>query len=121
MTSLQEKTCLECLAPLKGRADKKFCCDLCRTAHNNRLNSRRNNYMKNVNNILRRNRRILTELNAEGRKRVSIEKLKARGFNFNYYTNKSRTRAGGEYYYCYEHGYMPMEKDHCLLVVKKTS
>jgi hypothetical protein len=119
MTSLQDKTCLECLYPIKGRADKKFCSDLCRTAYNNRLNSARNNLIKNVNNILRRNRRILTELNPDGKKRVSLEKLKARGFNFDYFTSTYRTKAGVQYFYCYDQGYLPIEKDYCLLVVRK--
>jgi hypothetical protein len=120
MTSLQDKTCLECLEPLKGRADKKFCSDFCRTAYNNRRNGGGNNYMKNVNNILRRNRRILTELNPDGKKRVSIDKLKARGFDFNYFTNTYKTKEGAEYHYCYDQGYLPIEKDYCLLVVRKT-
>lgn len=54
-----EKTCLACDKPLKGRLDKKFCDDYCRNNYNNRLNSDQSNYVRNVNNILRKNRRIL--------------------------------------------------------------
>jgi hypothetical protein len=119
MTSLTDRKCLECLIPFKGRADKKFCSDVCRTAYNNRINSEGNSYMKNVNNILRRNRRILTELNPYGKRRVTLDKLKDRGFNFNYFTSTLKTKDGVQYFYCYDQGYLPLEKEHCLLVVRK--
>lgn len=119
MTSLKDRVCAECHAPFRGRADKKFCSDLCRTAFNNRLNSNQNSYIRNINNILRRNRRILTELNPRGKNRIRLEKLKSLGFNFDYYTSIYRTKDGAQYFYCYDQGYLPIEKDYCLLVVKK--
>lgn len=119
MTSLMDKKCLECLIPFKGRADKKFCSDECRTSYNNRRNCDDIAYMRHVNYILRRNRRILTELNPEGKRRVSLEKLTNRGFNFNYFTSTYRTKEGTQYYYCYDQGYLPLEKEQCLLVVRK--
>lgn len=119
MTSVEEKTCLECELPFKGRVDKKFCSDQCRIAYNNRLNSDGNNYVRNVNNILRKNRRILLDLNPDGKSRVSREKMRSKGFDFNYYTSTYTTKEGAQYFYCYEQGYLPIEKEHCLLVIKK--
>lgn len=113
------KTCLECGDPIKGRADKKFCSDQCRVAYNNRLNSDQTNYVRNVNNTLRKNRRILTELNTTGKTRVSREKLMQKGFDFGYFTNTYKTKEGAIYYYCYEQGYLPMEREYYLLVVKQ--
>lgn len=118
MTSLQDRRCPECLEQVKGRADKKFCSDGCRTAYNNRLNSDCNNFMKNINNILRRNRRILTALRADGKRRVSLENLKARGFCLDYFTSVSRTK-DGVLYYCYEQAYQLTEEQECLLILKK--
>lgn len=117
--SLEEKTCLECGAAFKGRADKRFCSDQCRTSFNNRLKSEENTYIRDVNNILRKNRRILRDLNPEGKNRVSRDKLKAKGFDFNYFTSIYTTKEGAQYFYCYEQGYLPIEKDQCLLVIKK--
>jgi predicted nucleic acid-binding Zn ribbon protein len=114
-----EKTCLECGEDFKGRADKKFCSDQCRTAYNNRLNSDTVNYVRNVNNILRKNRRILMELNPEGKNKVPLAKLKSKGFDFSYYTNIYTTKEGAQYFFCYEQGYLPIEKDYYLLVVRK--
>lgn len=119
MPSQSEKLCLECSAPFRGRIDKKFCSDVCRIAFNNRLNSDDINYVRNVNNILRKNRRILMSMNPTGKNKVSHDKLKSHGFNFNYFTSTYRTREGAQYYYCYEHGYLPIEKEWYLLVIKK--
>lgn len=119
MTSIIDKVCLECEGTFKGRIDKKFCSDQCRISYNNKLNSDVNNYVRNVNNILRKNRRILTELNPEGKSRISHDKLKARGFDFRYFTSTYTTKEGARYMYCYEQGYLPIEKDQYLLVIKK--
>ncbi len=116
----QPKLCLECGEKLKGRPDKKFCSDQCRTSYNNRLNGAGNlNYVRNVINILRRNRRILSELNPTGKTRVLREKLQAVGFNFEYFTSIYTTREGALYKFCFDQGYLEMEKGSFLLVVKK--
>lgn len=121
MPSQEVRSCLECGDPFKGRVDKKFCSDLCRVSFNNRMNSEDIRYVRNVNSILRKNRRILVGLNPTGKNRVSQEKLKARGFNFHYFTSLYKTREGAQYYYCYEQGYLPIENGHYLLVIKKES
>ena len=58
-----QKTCLECGEKIVGRVDKKFCSDYCRNAHHNNLNKDRKNLVRNVNNLLRKNYRILEEFN----------------------------------------------------------
>jgi hypothetical protein len=72
-----------------------------------------------VNNILRKNRRILMSLNPTGKNKVSQENLKAKGFDFQYFTSMYKTRDGAQYYYCYEQGYLPLDNGHYLLVIKK--
>ena len=84
---IEEKVCLECGTKIIGRADKKFCSDQCRVAYNNRLNSNETNFMRNVNNVLRKNRRILIDLNTTGKSRVSREKLHEKGFDFGLFTS----------------------------------
>lgn len=81
------KTCLDCGEPLVGRADKKFCCDQCRNNYNNHLNSESSLMVRQVNNILRRNRRILNNLVPIEKTTVHKEKLSSLGFNFNYFTH----------------------------------
>ncbi len=119
MAETESKICLECGNKLTGRVDKKFCSDQCRVSFNNRLNSDETNLVRNVNNALRKNRRILTELNTTGKTRISGTKLKEKGFDFQYFTNLYKTKDGAVYYYCYEQGYLPIENDFYLLVVKQ--
>ena len=119
MPAITEKQCLECEVTFKGRIDKKFCSDQCRSTHNNRINSDNTNRMRVVNGILRKNRRILINLNPSGKNKVSREKLRSKGFDFNYFTSIFTTKEGTQYFYCYEQGYLPIEKDCYLLVIKK--
>ncbi len=118
MNTNDTKTCLACGAPVKGRSDKKFCDDQCRSSYNNSLNSDVSNYMRTVNNILRKNRRILETLNVDGKTKVPKSKLLLKGYNFDYHTNTLHTKAGKTYFFCYEHGFLPIENDWVMLVVR---
>jgi hypothetical protein len=114
-----EKKCEECGGLIMGRIDKRFCSDQCRNTFNNRLNSDVTNYIRNTNHALRKNRRILLELNPEGKAKVSRSKLAARGFDFAHFTSTYTTKEGATYVYCYEQGYLALEKDYYLLILKK--
>jgi hypothetical protein len=114
-----EKQCLDCGEPIKGRADKKFCNDQCRNSFNNKLKSNANNLMRNINNALRKNRRILSDLNPDGITKVSKDKLILMGFNFNYITNTYHTKAGKTYFFCYDYGYLPIENNYYTLVKRQ--
>ena len=58
-------------------------------------------------------------MNPAGKTKVSREKLLQIGFEFNYFTNTYKTKEGSFYYYCYDQGYLPIEKERYLLVVKQ--
>lgn len=114
-----EKKCLECGTEVWGRVDKKFCCDQCRNTYNNRQNSNENNYIRNINNLLRKNRRILEGLIEGEKASAKKDKLMALGFNFNYFTNTYTTKDGRTYYYCYDFGYISTKDDWYTIVKKK--
>jgi hypothetical protein len=116
--TLTEKLCLECGEPIKGRTDKKFCSDACRNIYHYHANNAPINYVRNVVNILKRNRRVLSELNtgSEGTKKVHRDKLVERGYNFMYHTNTYRTKAGNTYVFCFEHGYLELSENWFTLV-----
>lgn len=114
-----EKKCLQCGEKILGRVDKKFCCDQCRNTYNNLQNRDANNYIRNVNNILRKNHRILSELNPNGKINLPKQKLFEKGFNFNYHTNIFETKAGKVYHFCYDQGYLFIDNEYVTLVVKK--
>lgn len=111
--------CLECGEKIIGRADKKFCNDACRNVYNNKQNRDSSNLMRNVHNKLRRNYRILSELNfIDGKSKTTRNKLASEGFDFDYFTNLKTYRNGAEYRFIYDIGYKFLEED-WLLVVKK--
>lgn len=112
------KTCLECGDKIIGREDKKFCTDGCRNSFNNKINKDSNNFMRNINNTLRRNYRILSELNTEGKSKTSRTKLLSRGFDFEFFTNQLQTKTGNIYYFVYNQGYLHLENDFYMLVKK---
>jgi len=114
-----ERRCPVCGDLYHGRIDKKFCSDQCRNTYNNHLKRNEINYVRKVNQILSRNRRILSELNPDGKITVDKQKMLQKGFNFNYYTNVYTTKAGKNYFFCYDQGYLPIENDHYALVVKQ--
>lgn len=118
---MNPKECLECGDKILGRADKKFCSDGCRNAHNNKLNADANSLVRNINNALRKNRRILEGLlegHAEGKARVPLKKLASQGFYFEYITSIYTTRTGSQYRFCYEFGYLKLDDD-MYMVVKR--
>ena len=102
-----------------GRADKKFCDDQCRNAHYNSLNKDATNYVRKVNNILRKNRRILKSLNVGEKPKVKKDKLMALGFQFQFHTNIYTTKTGKQYFFCYEQGYLELGNDWLALITKK--
>lgn len=112
------KSCLECHEKIVGREDKKFCSDGCRNAYNNKINKDSNNLMRNINNKLRKNYRILGELNADGKSKTTKSKLQNQGFDFNFFTNILQTKTGNTYYFIYDQGYMVLENDFYVLVKK---
>ncbi len=112
------RACLECGDKIVGREDKKFCSDGCRNAFNNKINKDCNNYMRNINNRLRKNYRILSELNTEGKTKTNKQKLLTKGFDFEYFTNILQTKTGNMYYFLYDQGYMRLENDYYMLVKK---
>lgn len=111
-----EKACLDCGGKIVGRADKKFCSDYCRNSYNNDLNKDRKNLVRNINNLLRKNYRILEELNPADKTTANKTKLLAKGFNFEYFTSIYTTKTGKTYYFVYDQGYLPLEGDYYALV-----
>ena len=116
---MEKRKCNECGQTLSGRKDQKFCSDYCRNTFNNRLNEDATNYMRRINNILRKNRRILSRLNPKGKITVDGITLAEEGFNFHYYTNMYTTKTGSSYFFCYEQGYLKLDDDRYMLVHKQ--
>ena len=113
------KNCLECHDKIVGREDKKFCSDGCRNAYNNKMNKDHTNLMRNINNKLRKNYRVLSELNPEGKTKTTKNKLISKGFDFDLITSVYTTKTGNTYYFVYDQGYMTVENEGYVLVKKE--
>ena len=113
---MQERKCLECGEILKGRSDKKFCSDYCRNTYNNKVNRDSKNLIRNVNNHLRKNYRIMSELNPTGKTKVKRRTLLQKNFDFELFTSIYLTRTGNQYFYVYDQGYLELENDLFLLI-----
>lgn len=114
------RLCLYCSKNVIGRSDKRFCNEYCRNNYNNMRNSAENNLVRNINNILRKNRRILKELlNSEDTVTSARERLVLDGFNFKYYTHTYVNQKQQTYYFVYEYGYLPLSEDKVLIVIRK--
>ena len=116
--ALKTNNCIHCDKALKGRSDKKFCDDYCRAAYNNDLKGPSNNLVRNINNALGKNRRILqTYLNDETEMcKTTKDKLLEKGFQFKYITHTYLNKKGNTYFFCYDLGYLPLDNDWFLLV-----
>ena len=117
--TMEKRACPECGESFTGRIDKKFCSDMCRNSFNNKNNSESNNFVRNINNALRRNRKILEKALVGEKVTLPRQKLVDRGFNFNLHTSHVRTRNNDTYVFCYEYGYLPIENDFVLIVKRK--
>ncbi|HNT80835.1 MAG TPA: DUF2116 family Zn-ribbon domain-containing protein [Bacteroidia bacterium] len=116
-----DKKCSECGESILGRSDKKFCSDACRNAFNNRENRVGTNLVRRVNATLSKNRKILLA-NIKGETGKAHKKtLSDQGFNFNYHTHSVTTKKGSTYFFCYDAGYLPLEKDYFLIVSRNDS
>ena len=115
---MSARKCLECGATLHGRSDQKFCSDYCRNTYNNKLDVDTKNLIRNTNNRLRKNYKVLTELNKTGKTKVTRLRLYDRNFDFNFFTSIYTTKAGKIYYYVYDQGYLELENDYYLLIKK---
>ena len=117
----ETKTCMQCGKTLRGRSDKKFCDDYCRNNYNNTLKAYANNYVRNINNALGKNRRILEDLlpEKEEMSKTTKQKLLHAGFQFKYFTHTYINQKGKTYFFCYDYGYLPLENDWFLIVCRR--
>lgn len=116
---MEQRKCLECDEPLRGRADQKFCSDACRNAYNNKKLSGSTNYIRKINRILKKNHSVLENLNQSGKTTLYKSALEKKGYNFKYFTHIYKTRNGRIYYFCYDQGFSVLENNKYLLVRKE--
>ena len=117
------KKCPACGGEVRGRADKKYCDEYCRNVFNNQQYCETHEYVRNINQNLRKNRKILERLllNHRFMARAPQYRLFSMGFRFQYFTHTYTNRNGQLYYFCYEYGYLLLDKERVLIVKKQPS
>jgi len=58
------------------------------------------------------------ELNPNGKSKAPKSRMLEKGFDFSHLTSIYTTKAGAEYRFCYEYGYLELDNDWYALVVK---
>jgi len=113
------KYCQDCGTILKGRTDKKFCDDHCRSHYNNAVNRDRDTNFKQINHILKKNTSILEKLVHKGIKTTTFHLLSATGFNFSFFTHQLYEQNEETCICCYDYGYKKINEEE--LIIKQVS
>lgn len=116
-----ERQCLDCGSSLRGRADKKFCDDQCRSNYNNNLRAGSAAELRSVNAILRKNHSILTRLCTGHKVKLKKDELLRNGFDLNYHTHHQSTRNGDTYFCCYNYGFTKIDAERVLIIRQNSS
>ena len=96
---------MNCGHVLRGRSDKKFCDDQCRSAFHHARSGVGEAMVRSINYRLRKNRRILKGLVLENHS-FSKDSLQHLGFDFTLFTSVEHDSSGAVRYYCYDYGYL---------------
>ena len=110
--------CSECNEILRGRTDKKFCSDSCRSMFHNRLKSQQSGVQKMIESRLRKNRKILMGLYnnmTSDLKLVPLKYVENLGFTFNFYTHIEHDTQK-QMIFCFEYGYQKIDNQKVKLV-----
>ena len=114
------RTCLDCGERLRGRSDKKFCSDQCRNNYNNRINRESNAYVRNIHNLLRKNRKILSDLYDSGITKIHRDALVVAGYSFGFFTHMVEPEGKKICWYCYEYGYSELADDYLQVIMNSS-
>lgn len=96
--------CKDCSNEIVGRSDKQFCGDACRSNYHNKRRAEEKKEIYCIDQILKRNRKLLLEYNRSKVQICSKNELLKKGFDFSYFTH-SKQKNGTAIYYCYDLGY----------------
>ena len=116
MLEEKKRYCLNDGKEIVGRAGKMFCSDGCRNTYNNRQNKDATNLIRNINNKLRKNYRILSELNPNDKVKVERKLLKKKGFDFDVFTGILNAKRGKSYFLIYNQSYQELEENIFILI-----
>lgn len=101
----QQEACRHCGRQIRGRVDKAYCNNDCRTAYHNKR--RRENKEMRFNGsleLVKKNRQLLKFLYAL-QEPADVDCLLSMGFSFHLYSHELVHLSGKKYRFCLDHGY----------------
>lgn len=121
MIQQEIKYCTYCDNVIRGRSDKKYCNDFCRSAYHYERNRNASTVVHAINLQLRRNRKILHSFLPASNEASEVERdsMVVYGFNFTYFTH-TKVINTTTYYFCYDLGYQLLTKDTIAIVQQKS-
>ena len=103
--------CLKCGKKLKGRSDKKFCDEYCKSAYHYQRGLEGDlKFYNDVLRVLRHNRKILKLYNRAGKATVRSKLLLEQGFNPKFFTHYWKNQKGDVYLFVFEYGFLKREE-----------
>lgn len=118
---METKECKECGSQIRGRIDKKFCSDACRSNFHNKTNLTSLKSIRYIDTQLKRNRKILMDCFTEidtVHSQIELRKILKKGFVFDFHTHVEKMPNGSEYQFCYEFGYAQLN-EHQIHLIKQ--
>ncbi|MFY8021743.1 MAG: hypothetical protein ACOVP1_11110 [Bacteroidia bacterium] len=115
---MENKFCQNCGESIKGRIDKKFCDDACRSTYHHKKSPEQVSFMRNIHYILQKNRKILAKFFHKQPNQALIEKrsLLEMGFHFGYHTQTIQSDSNLPQFACYDYAYQELNENQILLI-----
>ena len=104
--------CKYCGTPITGRSDKLFCDPHCKGLYHYQANKEKEvSFFKQIDDQLRKNRRILKAYNKGGKVSVRKDQLLREGFHPRIFTHYWKATNGNTYLFVYEYGFMSITEN----------
>jgi len=111
------KKCPVCNQLIKGRSDKRFCSESCKSSYHYEKRQDTEAFYLEVDKQLKTNRKILKAYNKKGFSTVKKEELLKEGFNPKYFTHYWKNKKDDLYLFVYDFGFMNLKNEKKYLIV----
>ncbi len=108
---MMTKKCPVCESPIKGRSDKKFCSNKCKSIQQYERRQTTEAFFLKVERQLKTNRKILKRYNRSGFTTIRPTELTAQGFDARFSTHQWQNKKGDTYHFVYEYGFLPTQQN----------
>lgn len=104
------KKCPVCNADVKGRKDKIYCSETCKSSHQYEKRTKSESFYLQVDRQLKINRKILKRYNQTGYTTLRKEVLLQQGFDPRFFTHYWKNQKGQVYLFCFDYGFLEIER-----------